>query len=76
MENTYSCANSNNITVVFIWNSIEGEYKMQSPFYKGLDKDLKRPGPKERGFERGALSPLVEGMVDNIINYRTAESRL
>ncbi len=64
------------ICVEFIPHSFLSEYKMQSPFYKGLDKDLKRPGPKERGFERGALSPLVEGMVDNIINYRTAENRL
>ena len=45
------------------------DYRCQSPFLKGKDKDLERPRPGTRDYDLGRFSPLVESLIDETIIY-------
>jgi hypothetical protein len=57
------------VTVEFVpWEFLQN-YKMQSPFYKGRDKDLERPKRGSPEYRHGKMSPLVDKVIDDLTQY-------
>lgn len=64
-------SNRNGITLEVVpWQFLENNYKLQCPAYLGKDELLLRPKPGTLEFKYGKMSPLIEGLIDELTQYR------
>ncbi len=63
-------SNRNGITIEVVpWQFLEN-YKLQSPIYKGKEELLKRPKRGTLEYKYGKMSPYIEGVIDELTQYR------
>jgi len=62
-------SNKRGITIEIIPWQFLANYKCQSPFYKGKDKELELPKPGSIEYKHGRHSALIEQMIDDITQY-------
>ncbi len=63
-------SNRNGITIEVVpWQFLEN-YKLQCPTYKGKEELLKRPKRGSLEYKYGKMSPYIEGMIDELTQYR------